>query len=102
MSLKDHLKHLQIVLQLLRENQLFAKRSKCEFSQNKVEFLVHVISGEGVGTYPSKVAAVLDWPQPKTIKDLRGFLGLTSYYRKFVKGYAQLSKLLTSLLKRCF
>lgn len=99
MSLKDHLNHLQIILQLLRENQLFAKRSKCDFTQNKMEYLGHVISGERVGTDPSKATAVLDWPQPKTIKDLRGFLGLTDYYRKFVKGYAQLSKPLIFLLK---
>ncbi|XP_059277563.1 uncharacterized mitochondrial protein AtMg00860-like [Lycium ferocissimum] len=80
--MEEHLKHLEVVLHLLRQNQLFAKRSKCEFSQPQVEYLGHIIAGDGVSTDENKVAAMVDWPQPVTLKELRGFLGLTGYYRK--------------------
>lgn len=86
------------MLQLLRQNQLFAKRSKCDFAQSKIEYLGHVISGQGVGTDPTKVSAMMQCPVPKS--QLRGFLGLTGYYRKFVQNYNIISKPLASLLKR--
>lgn len=99
-SLEQHLRHLQIVLQLLRTNKLFAKRSKCQFGQAKVEYLGHIISDRGVATDPEKVECMQNWPKPQNVKQLRGFLGLIGYYRKFVKGYGLLSKPLTSLLKK--
>ncbi|KAL6311823.1 hypothetical protein AAG906_025778 [Vitis piasezkii] len=82
-SFSDHIHHLSIALQVLRENLLYAKSNKCFFGHSSIEYLGHVISSEGVYTDPQKVAAVRDWPTPITLKQLRGFLGLTGYYRRF-------------------
>lgn len=99
-SLEEHRDYLLTVLALLGQNQLFAKRSKCDFAQPQVEYMGHVISGQDVGTDPSKVITMVHWPAPKNLKELRGFLGLTGYYRKFVKNYSLISKPLTSLLRK--
>lgn len=99
-SLQDHLKHLKAVLGLLQQHQLYAKLSKCHFGCHEVKYLGNVISEEGVKADPSKIEAMLNWPVPSNIKALRGFLGLTGYYRKIVKGYGGIASLLTSLLKK--
>ena len=99
-SLAKHLEHLEITLGILRQHKLCAKRSKCSFGVKQVEYLGHVISLQGVSTDPAKIQAVKDWPAPTTVKQLRGFLGLTGYYRRFVKGYGLISKPLTTLLKK--
>lgn len=98
-SLEQHTKHLQLVLQTLRDNQLFLKLSKCSFAQHKLEYLGHIISSAGVATDPQKIAAMLHWPKPTNVTEVRAFLGLTGYYRKFVKGYGILAKPLTNLLR---
>lgn len=99
-SWSAHLLHLEEVLQLLRQHCLFAKLSKCSFGLTKVDYLGHTVSGNGVEMDQSKVQAVLDWSSPTSIKQLRGFLGLTGYYRRFIQGYASIALPLTSLLKK--
>jgi enamine deaminase RidA (YjgF/YER057c/UK114 family) len=99
-SLESHIQHLKLVLTKLRDNQLYMKTSKCSFSQHQLEYLGHIISDQGVATDPSKTADMLKWPTPVTVTELRGFLGLTGYYRKFVKHYGLIAKPLTQLLKK--
>lgn len=99
-SREEHLKHVQIVLELLQHHKLFVKLKKCEFGKSELEYLGHIISGEGVKVDQNKIKAMTEWPQPTNITELRGFLGLTSYYRKFVKDYGTLAKPLTNLLKK--
>jgi len=95
-----HLEHLHIVLETLQQECLFAKASKCMFATTSIDYLGHHISAAGVEMDPSKVSAVIDWPQPTSLTQLKGFLGLTGYYRKFVKGYASIAAPLTDLAKK--
>ncbi|XP_061370669.1 uncharacterized protein LOC133313296 [Gastrolobium bilobum] len=99
-TMEEHLGHLRLVLVCLRENQLYAKMTKCAFAQGEVEYLSHVVSASGVRPDGGKIQAILEWKTPKTIKQLRGFLGLAGYYRKFVKGFSQIASPLTSLLQK--
>ena len=87
-------------MQTLRQHRLYAKLSKCSFGLKQVDYLGHTVSGNGVAVDVSKVQALLDWPQPQNLKQLRGFLGLTGYYRKFIQGYATIVAPLTQLLKK--
>ena len=99
-NLSEHVIHLKLVFELLSAHQLVAKESKCVFCTSQIEYLGHVITKEGVATDPHKVAAIKQWPIPTTIKQLRGFLGLTGYYRRFVQGYGVICKPLTQLLQK--
>jgi hypothetical protein len=99
-SLEEHKVHLAHVLQLLKQNNLFAKMSKCEFAKDKVEYLGHIISVEGVATHPLKIEAMLSWPVPKNVTQLRGFLGLTGYYRRFIQNYGLICKPMFDALKK--
>lgn len=99
-DIDTHVKHLDIVLSILQENQLYAKMSKCTFATESVEYLGHLISANGVSMDPVKVEGVLSWPTPNNVKELRGFLGLSGYYRRFIKGYGVISRPLTNLLKK--
>ncbi|MCH84334.1 hypothetical protein A2U01_0005166, partial [Trifolium medium] len=96
----EHLRHLEAVLKVLQENTLFVKLSKCSFGVKEIEYLGHIVNGEGVSMDKDKVQALLEWPTPQNIKQLRGFLGLTEYYRRFMKSYANLAAPLTGLLKK--
>jgi hypothetical protein len=99
-SWTDHLAHLRLVFDILAIHQLFLKRSKCCIAQRQVSYLGHIISGEGVAVDNSKIAAMIDWPKPTAVKGLRGFLGLTGYYRKFVQNYGNITGPLTAMLRR--
>lgn len=99
-TLEEHTDLLRRVLKKLQEHQLLIKRSKCSFAQPRLEYLGHVVSAEGVATDPSKVEAVKQWPSPRNVKEIRGFLGLTGYYRKFIKNYGIISRPLTDMLKK--
>ncbi|KAL0433094.1 UNVERIFIED_CONTAM: Retrovirus-related Pol polyprotein from transposon [Sesamum latifolium] len=91
--------HLRLVLHLLLSNQFFAKLSKCQFGVQFVEYLGHVVSGRGVAPDPSKVQAIHDCPVPCSLTELRSFLGLTGFYRRFVRHYSTIAAPLTDLLK---
>ena len=97
--MQHHISHLQQVLAQLRLHQLYMKVSKCSFGQTSLHYLGHIISQEGVATDPAKTDAMLQWPIPTTVTELRGFLGLTGYYRKFIKHYGLIARPLTGLLR---
>ncbi|XP_024172170.1 uncharacterized protein LOC112178219 [Rosa chinensis] len=99
-TLEDHDQHLWIVLQLLREKELFAKFKKCEFWQREIKFLGHVISKDGISVDPSKVEAVMNWGQPTTVTEVRSFLGLAGYYRRFIEGFSSIASALTKLTRK--
>ncbi|XP_047979333.1 uncharacterized protein LOC125221252 [Salvia hispanica] len=99
-TLELHGEHLAAVLELLRSNNFFVKLSKCSFCSLTVEYLGHLISDGQLKADPSKLDAMTAWPTPKTVKQLRGFLGLTGYYRRFVERYAMVAAPLTDLLKK--
>ncbi|XP_031478914.1 uncharacterized protein LOC116249789 [Nymphaea colorata] len=98
--IEQHVDHLRTVLRVLRENTLFAKMSKCSFGQTSIGYLGHIVSHEGVRADPEKLQAMEQWPLPKDPRGMRGFLGLTGYYRRFIKGYGLIASPLTHMLKK--
>ncbi|KAJ6846282.1 uncharacterized protein M6B38_279565 [Iris pallida] len=97
---EEHEKHLRIVLQTLREEQLYAKLNKCEFWLDQIPFLGHIISGEDISVDPKKVEAVKPWPTPKSVAEIRSFLGLAGYYRRFVEIFSRIAEPLTRLTRK--
>jgi len=97
---EEHEQHLRTVLQVLKDKQLFAKLEKCDFWLEEVKFLGHVITNEGVAVDPSKTEAVLQWEKPKSVTEIRSFLGLAGYYRRFIKGFSQVALPLTRLTRK--
>ena len=96
----EHEEHVRKALELLRHHQLYAKESKCTFCSSQVSYLGFIISSEGISVDPEKVKDIVDWPQPSNISEIRGFLGITGWYRIFVKDYALIAAPLTELLKK--
>jgi hypothetical protein len=99
-SEEEHEGHLRLILQRLRDHKLYAKLSKCEFWLKQVAFLGHVISNGGISMDPSKVQDVLSWKAPTSVSDIRSFLGLAGYYRRFIEGFLKISKPKTELLEK--
>jgi hypothetical protein len=97
---EEHLQHLEEVLRILEEQQFYAKLSKCEFGLTEMLYLGHIIGADGVKVHEEKIRAIRDWPVPRDVTTLRGFLGICTYYRKFVKGFSQLAAPLTDLTKK--
>lgn len=97
-DLSEHEKHLGMVFAVIRDNQLFATKKKCVIAHSQIRYLGHMISSEGVEADEEKIKGMTNWPQPEDVTGLRGFLGLTGYYRRFVKGYGEIATPLTKLL----
>jgi hypothetical protein len=97
---EEHAEHLRIVLQILREHQLYAKFSKCDFWLDRVTYLGHVITKEGVAVDPKKVDSILEWESPTNVAEIRSFLGLAGYYRRFIEGFSKISAPMTKLLRK--
>ena len=97
---EEHKEHLRLVLEKLREHQLYAKFSKCEFWLKEVGFLGHVISGEGIAVDTTKVVTVTNWEVPTSVGEIQSFLGLAGYYRRFIENFSKIAKPMTELLKK--
>ena len=95
---EDQIAQLRVVFQKLDEVGLHLKPSKCEFFWKRLEYLAHIVSSRGIKTNPKKIMAIVNWPQPKNVTQVRSFLEFCNYYRKFIKGYAQIAKPLYQLI----
>ena len=99
-SAEEHEQHLRIVLEKLRAHKLYAKFSKCEFWLTKIAFLGHILSEEGLAVDPTKEEAVTKWKQPTIVTEVRSFLGLAGYYRRFIKRFLKIARPMTELTKK--
>ena len=99
-SREEHEEHLRIALRILKQNELYAKFTKCEFWLEKVHFSGHVVSKEGIAVDPAKIEAVSKWPAPKNVTEIRSFLGLAGYYRRFVESFTRIAAPLTALTRK--
>ena len=97
---ENHDTHVQVVLETLRREQLYAKLRKCEFWLNEVSFLGHIVSEEGIQVDPKKVEVIIEWKPPINVTEVRSFLGLAGYYRIFVKGFSMTAAPMTRLLQK--
>ena len=96
---EEHAEHVEKVLEALRANQLYAKLSKCKFGQKEINFLGHTVTGSGIAVDQQKIKSILDWPVPKNVSDIRSFLGLAGYYRRFIHAFAATALPLSELTK---
>ncbi|MCG8077518.1 MAG: hypothetical protein JAY75_14935, partial [Candidatus Thiodiazotropha taylori] len=91
-TFEEHVERLHAVFSKLQEHNLKLKASKCEFMKSEVTYLGHIVSEEGIKTDPEKTSAIEKWPVPKTVKEVRAFLGFTGYYRRFLSNYSKLAR----------
>jgi hypothetical protein len=96
----DHEEHLWMVLQKLQDNQLYAKFTKCEFWLEEIPFLGHIISKGGISVDPAKVTMIVGWKIPSIVSEVRSFMGLAGYYRRFIEGFSKIAKPMTSLSEK--
>ncbi|GJR06601.1 putative reverse transcriptase domain-containing protein [Tanacetum coccineum] len=97
---KEHEEHLKAILELLKKEKLYAKFSKCEFWIPEVQFLIHVIDRRGIHVDPAKIESIKDWASPKTPTEIRQFLSLDGYYRRFIEGFLKIAKSMTKLTQK--
>ncbi|GJV92806.1 putative reverse transcriptase domain-containing protein [Tanacetum coccineum] len=97
---EEHDVHLRLILELLKKEELYAKFSKCDFWLSKVQFLGHVIDSEGIHVDPAKIESIKDWESPKTPTEIRQFLGLAGYYRRFIEGFSKIAKPMIKLTQK--
>ncbi|GJX95610.1 putative reverse transcriptase domain-containing protein [Tanacetum coccineum] len=97
---KEHKKHLKAILELLKKEELYAKFSKCEFWLPKVQFISHVIDSQGIHVDPAKIESIKYWSSPKIPMEIRQFLGLVRYYRRFIEGFSNIAKPMTKLTQK--
>ncbi|GJW59278.1 putative reverse transcriptase domain-containing protein [Tanacetum coccineum] len=97
---QEHNEHLKLILELLKKEELYAKFSKCEFWIPKVQFLGHVIDSKGIHVDPAKIESIKDWASPKSPTEIRQFLGLAGYYRRFIEGFSKIAKPMTKLTQK--
>ena len=99
-SKREHEEHLRLVLQRLRDKKLYAKFDKCKFWLEEVAFLGHIVNKDGLSVDPEKIAAITEWQRPRNVTEVRSFLRLAGYYRRFVEGFSRLSIPLTRLTQK--
>jgi hypothetical protein len=97
---EEHKHHLRMLLQVLREHQLFAKLSKCSFYQRKIHYLGHIISEKGITMDLEKIRSIEGWPRPRNVSEVRSFMGLAGYYKRFIEGLSKIAHPITSLQKK--
>ena len=94
---EEHKEHLKFFLQDLRDHQLFSKFSKCDFFKDKIQYLGHVVTKEGISVDLEKIKSIEDWPVPKDVTDVQSFMGIIGYYWRFIEGFSRIANLITFL-----
>ena len=97
---EEHEEHLRLTLQLLKEHHLYENMRKCDFYRDIIKYLSHIISEEGISMDPKKIEAITNWPTPRNVTDVRSFMGLAGYYRRFIEGFSKVAYAITSLQKK--
>ena len=98
-NLDEHWEHLRWALDQLRKAKLYGRLHKCEFLKDQVEYLGFEVGPRGIQASLGKVRAIIEWPRPKSVHDIRSFLGLASYYRRFVRGFSEMARPLTAMTR---